>query len=192
MRTTWMMRPDAREDWLSSVQWRIATHLRLGSWNGDDDLRCRRTNRDNETCDRPIGRGALDCKSSTSRTKLHNSMCRALHEQLRRLGADVEDECAVPELSRWWYELDEWKCHEALLDLSVNQSGAWIPRRLTDITVRDPGADRHQPETQHRPETAQARATTQKMRGTHQRMEHMWRRSHSNRSEDLERKEYKL
>ena len=65
----------------------------MGLWNVGDDLRCRHTNRDNETCDRPIERGpqhALDGKSSPSKIKLQNSMCRAL--QLRRQGADVEDE----------------------------------------------------------------------------------------------------
>ena len=40
------------------------------------------------------------------------------------------DECAVPTLSRWWYELYEWKCKEALLDLSVKWPGVWIPRPL--------------------------------------------------------------
>ena len=69
------------------------------------------------------------------------SSFKAQHEQLRRLGADVEDECAVPELSRWWYELHEWKCQEALLDLCVKWLGAWIPRRLIDITVTVAEAD---------------------------------------------------
>ena len=78
--TAWTMRPDAREIWLNRVQWRQATQLRLGLWSDDDDPRCRHTNRDKETCDRPIGRGpqhALDCKSSPSRIKLRNSMSNA-------------------------------------------------------------------------------------------------------------------
>ena len=111
------------------------------------------TNRDNETCDRPIGRGSQHAQELA---------LRALHEQLRGLGADVEDECAVPEQSTWWYKLDEWKSQEALLDLCVKWPGAWILGRLLHITVRDPEADRYQPEAQHRPETAAARATQER------------------------------
>ena len=73
--------------------------------------------------------------------------------------ADLEDEGAVHELSRW---LNEWNCQEALLDLSVKWPGASIPRRLIDITVRDPEAGTYQPEAQCRPETAAARTFKKK------------------------------
>ena len=162
--TVWTARPDSRENWLNSTQWRDATQLRLG-WNDADDLRCNYTNRQEEVRDKFIGRGplhALDCKHSPARIKIHNSVCKALREQLRRLGADVEEECPVVELSRWWLEFGEWKCQEALLDLSVRWPGAWIPRRLLDITVRDPEADRYQPTAQHILETIVERAHEEK------------------------------
>ena len=134
-------------------------------WNEADDLRCKRTNRQEELRDKPIGRGplhALDCRHSPSRIKIHHSVCKALREQLRHLGADVEEECPVPEISRWWLEFGEWKCQEALLDLSVRWPGAWILRRLLDITVRDPEADRYQPAAQHIPETTAEKAHKEK------------------------------
>ena len=53
-----------------------------------------------------------------------------------------EEECPVPEFSRWWLELGEWKCQEALMDLSVRWPGEWLPRKLLDITVRDPEAEK--------------------------------------------------
>ena len=68
----------------------------------------------------------------------------------------------VVEFSRWWLEFGEWKCQEALLDLSVRWSGAWIPKRLLDITMRDPEADRYQPTAQHVPETTAERAHKEK------------------------------
>ena len=77
-------------------------------------------------------------------------------------GADVEEECPVVEFSRWWLEFGEWKCQEALLELSGRWSGAWIPRRLLDITMRDPEADRYQPTAQHIPETTAERAHKEK------------------------------
>ena len=90
-------RPHARENWLKSTQWTVARQLRLFIWNVDGGLRCRHTNRQEEV-------HALDCKHSPARIKIHNSVCKALREQLRRLRADVDDECMVPELSRWWLE----------------------------------------------------------------------------------------
>ena len=81
----------------------------------------------------------------------------------------MEDECAVSELSRWWYELDEWKCQEALLDLSVKWPGAWIPRQLIDITARDPDTTQKRNTDQKRLRHEQPK---RKMRDTHQRMEH--------------------
>ena len=48
------------------------------------------------------------------------------------------------------------------MDLSVRWPGAWIPRRLLDITVRDPEAARYQRATQHIPETTAERAHKEK------------------------------
>ena len=73
-------RPDSRENWLNSIQWRIATQLRLGIWNEADDLRCRHTDRQEEVCDKPIGKGRsmkLDWKHSPARIKIHNSVCES-------------------------------------------------------------------------------------------------------------------
>ena len=48
------------------------------------------------------------------------------------------------------------------MDLSVRWPGAWIPRRLLGITVRDPEAARYQRATQHIPETTAERAHKEK------------------------------
>ena len=63
------------------------------------------------------------------------STIRCAKRYASNLGVDVEEECPVLEFSRWWLEFGEWNCQEALLNLSARWSGAWIPRRLLDITV---------------------------------------------------------
>ena len=84
--------PTHVKNWLSSVQWRTATQLRLGLWSDDDDLRWRHTNRSNETCDRPAGRGPQQCTGLQEPTPPESSFITHYAEPYMNSCGDWEPE----------------------------------------------------------------------------------------------------
>ena len=48
----WTARTDARENWLSSTQWRVAAQPRQGVWSDGKDLLCKYKDGQDEACDR--------------------------------------------------------------------------------------------------------------------------------------------
>eukprot|EP00969_Alexandrium_andersonii_P332836 14709123-Alexandrium_andersonii.AAC.1 len=63
---------------------------------------------------------------------------------MRRAGAEMDLQRAVPELARWWQEApSKWNARDAVLELRVGWPGWWLPTRWISVTVRDPGAERY-------------------------------------------------
>ena len=164
--TVWSIIPEKREQWLTDARWRAATQCRLGVWGEGLSAGCQHATSAGHVCGEALGGGplhALDCVHAPARLRVHRAVCVTLADQVRRAGADVNLEVAVPELARWWRdEAGRWQCQDAVLDVRVDWPGAWLPTRLIDVTVRDPEASRYQPRAAHVAGYAAARAAAEK------------------------------
>ena len=156
MGTTWTIRPDACENWLNSGQWRLATQLRRGLWNDDEDLRCAHTPTETTrlATDRLAEDRSMHCTARTHPPD--SSFILPCAERSKNSCRDLD--------TMWRTSVQ----YQSQADGGTSWANGHARRpsgseremaRLLDITARDAEAGRYQTEAQHRPETAAARAT---------------------------------
>ena len=103
----------------------------------------------------------LLCKQGPARVRTHKFMCSTLTRLLRKTGAHVDMERAIPQL--YMLEADGTRITEAILDVVSSHPGG-LCKFMVDVTIRAPHAARYE-KADHIPGVAASAGESDKLEG---------------------------
>eukprot|EP00973_Karenia_brevis_P019238 2636875-Karenia_brevis.AAC.1 len=141
----WSDIPHNYNDFFDNDHFRMGVDIRLGSVKVPDGAVCMMPKTgDNERCltamCNPVTHPLL-CKKGPARQRPHRSVCHTLTRILRKNGAHVDMERAVPQL--YMLESGTGRITEAILDVVSSFPGSFR-QCMVDVTVRAPHAERYE------------------------------------------------
>ena len=139
----WTEVPSDGMEPLPDTHWRCATRARLSCEGSDQTVRCCHKKEGSEqTCGSLCGKWghhAAVCTMASARLRAHRQMVHALAAIMKRAGAEVDIERAVPE---WHGRGPKGAPEEAIMDVVIRWPGT-NELHFVDVTVRAPWSGRY-------------------------------------------------